>query len=120
MRKLLFLPLVIIFLLACNFSAENFTTGEISISGTFQTLNLTTPFQTITPTQESPGPIYNIPFVRIDGCWNVREAPNFNSRILRVQCGGRVSPTTQVGGYYYIGDGYMCGRAWGEKVTCGK
>jgi hypothetical protein len=115
MRKLLFLPLVIIlfFLLACNFSVENLPQDGVGVSGEFHAT-------TVTPTQESPGPIYITSFVQIDGCWNVRKAPNANAEVLRVQCGGRVSPTTQVGGYYYIGDGYMCGRAWGEKVTCGK
>jgi hypothetical protein len=113
MWKFLFLLFVIIFLLACNFTSDSLSPGEISASGVFYT-------PTITQTQENSSSIYNTGFVRIDGCWNVREAPNFTSRIIRVQCGGLVSPMSQVRGYYYIGDGYMCGRAWGEKVLCGK
>jgi len=111
MRKFLFLFFVIIFLLVCNFSCENFSPGEISVPGKFYV-------PTITQTQESSS-IYSTGFVQIDGCWNVRERPDFTSRIIRVQCGGRVSPVSQVGGYYFIGDGYMCGRAWGEEVLCG-
>jgi hypothetical protein len=117
MRKFLFLPLVIIFLLACNFSVENLPQDRVGEPGGFYVPTTSTQLPATTTTQESP---YNIGFVQIDGCWNVREAPNFNARVLRVQCGGRVSPVSQVGGYYYIGDGYMCGRAWGEKVICGK
>lgn len=84
------------------------------------------PLATATPAEDTPTvantlavPSRTPVLLAIEGCWNLREGPSVDAQVANVQCGGRIEFGGWIAnGFARVGNLYICGRAFGEAVSC--